>query len=206
MDTLCYFLQMIKQNSVLFSILSVGNFAQIDLSKYEYQIDPIDNLLSIKNFRLNVTDIFEEVEVSLKNDYYIVTLYTKSPKYFDKEDFYFDKATTYTDKLHTLIKRQDQEITKYFLYEKEYDIVHVPFSRMPYAIIKTEKIEQKNTICIQFLNKKRGQYELEVLDKLKKQFLSGSPFRIDTKYIKEEEGEGKITGAIIDDKSHRNIK
>lgn len=96
METI-YFFQLIKKNTLLYSILLNGNLNNLDLNNQEVSIWS-ENAIEISNLSLG-EDVFEAVMVAVYDDFMAMDLKTSDAKFFNNPAFYFNRD------VHVRLKR-----------------------------------------------------------------------------------------------------
>ncbi len=92
MKELPYFLLLIKKNVVLWTIITTGSFANVDLKGIEHDFWT-KQYLQINNFDLNDKETFREVWIMTTEISTTISLRPASSKYMDSTKHYFDRDT-----------------------------------------------------------------------------------------------------------------
>jgi len=111
-DSLPYFLQLIKQNILLHAIIASGGFSNIDLKNIEHNIFT-EKAIVFYNFSLSSNDSFEYVNFSIIEDVsnpsetiMEFSFLTRDSKYFENTKHYFNENENSPIKNHPLIKKK----------------------------------------------------------------------------------------------------
>lgn len=92
MKELPYFLLLIKKNVVLWTIITTGSFANINLKDIDHDYWT-NQFLQINNYSLNDDEKFNEVWITLTDISTIISFRPNSSKYLDSTKHYFGKDT-----------------------------------------------------------------------------------------------------------------
>ena len=93
MESLPLFLQLIKKNIIIYSIISSGNFAHVDLKTIEHVVWG-DKAIEFKNFELGEHEKFSSVLITFTEIGLCMYFQTEDPKYFTDTKYYFNEDTT----------------------------------------------------------------------------------------------------------------
>lgn len=90
METLPYFMLLLKNNILLCSIISTGSFAHLDLSHIEHRIHS-NQAIELLNFPLGNNDTFTSVRILMVESGTSLTFFTPHSKYFNETERYFQR-------------------------------------------------------------------------------------------------------------------
>jgi len=107
MEILPLFLQLLKKNFIIYSIITSGSFAQVDLKTNEHVVWG-EKAIEFKNFKLGEHEQFPSVLVMFTEMGIHVNFQTADPKYFINTKYYFNEDTTV--KLHNPYKMDDVRV------------------------------------------------------------------------------------------------
>jgi hypothetical protein len=111
METLPYFLLLLKKNALLCSIIATGSFAKADLSQTQYRIHS-DQAIDFFNFSLGENETFTSVKVLIVESGTSITFFTNSSKYFEEPERYFRQMDSVTNHIYTLNQITSQTTKK----------------------------------------------------------------------------------------------
>jgi hypothetical protein len=108
-DSLPYFLHLIRNNIILNTLITTGSFSNIDLKNVEHDTFT-DSSIVFRNFHLRNDEVFESVNFSIgvdpecaDNQVMHLGFITKDPKFFDSTELYFGEDINMPIKLHPAI-------------------------------------------------------------------------------------------------------
>jgi hypothetical protein len=96
MDSIPIFLQIIKSNTLIYSIIMTGNLSLIRdnyAGKYDFASP---NYVTLNNFVLTDDDFFEEICIRKSETGIDVSFKSLDTKYFTKHTYYFGEKTIYS--------------------------------------------------------------------------------------------------------------
>lgn len=91
MDQLPYFLLLLQKNVLLYSLITAGSFAEVDLTHVKHRVYS-DHAIEITDFALGENDNFTSVRIMIMESGTSLTFHTTSNKYFDKPEIYFNRS------------------------------------------------------------------------------------------------------------------
>jgi hypothetical protein len=88
MADLPIFLNWIRGNALLYSIITTGSFSNIDLKSIDH-VAVSERTIELRNFALSETEVFESVFINLTDRGTTIRFMTAKPDYFDSTKYYF---------------------------------------------------------------------------------------------------------------------
>jgi hypothetical protein len=90
MKELPYFLLLVKKNVVLWTIITTGSFANVNLKDIDHDYWT-SQFLQMNNYSLNNDEEFNEVWITITDISTIISFRSNSSKYLDNTKYYFGK-------------------------------------------------------------------------------------------------------------------
>jgi hypothetical protein len=112
MDSIPYFLTLIKKNTLLYSIIISGNLSSINEQTEHKYAFYTDKGVELYDFKLTEQDIFKSVLISDIDDEIIMIINPYKDDYFLKNVDYFGKKTIYADGMNLENNKDKIKITK----------------------------------------------------------------------------------------------
>jgi len=96
MKDLPYFLLLVKKNVVLWTIITTGSFANVNLKDIDHDYWT-SQFLQINDYSLNNDEKFNEIWITLTDISTIISFRSSNSKYLDNTKYYFDRDTVLTN-------------------------------------------------------------------------------------------------------------
>ena len=97
MEDIPVFLDLIRANALLYSIIASGSFSGVDLKSTNIYMWS-ENVIELRNFALSESEVFSSVVIRLSDNETNVRFMTTKSGYFDKAKYYFGYETLSTKK------------------------------------------------------------------------------------------------------------
>lgn len=95
MEDIPVFLDLIRTNALLYSIIASGSFSSVDLKSPDNHIWS-EKVIELRNFALSESEVFSSVVIRLSDIETNVRFMTTKSDYFDRAKYYFDYETLST--------------------------------------------------------------------------------------------------------------
>jgi hypothetical protein len=90
MKDLPYFLMLVKQNAILWTIITTNSFANVDLKNTVHGFWT-KQCLEIRDFSLSPDEKFSSVKITITDSFTLIDFFTPSDKYLQNTKHYFDR-------------------------------------------------------------------------------------------------------------------